>query len=565
VYKGSIFKPETGCLLIPENKVLFRFGKFCHLKGITNTIWTINPLLFSLGNLEMALQLLHYFIVFKSWFLKEFQVNSLAVKKLNYLLSFIFVFSISMNSPRAEEAPQETSITTISEVSPGHQIILTNINGTVGTDAKAEAIIKLLELAPPNKTIFLVFKPTNQNKAGYRTLNTLITAAIEKVKKEKNVRVESIFINDEIAKMTSDYISTQNPELPNQDVYVTLQKDDVWFLEEAPTNLVEKIESSKNFLAPSVAALKGTFKEAGTAIVETKWSGLLVATALTTVGTSTLAPSWVYISEGDMSFNAATVLALSTAYLYSVPRNEKLTRRIYEFGFEVARSGMNFFKYLGNKANFLSDRRFYLNEAKPYNFYAFRAVAAGLYAVPFVALSYYLKDGVEISNPEYLEYIARNSILLGTASAPWTFVTEKLKSDTSLSPNLITHLRTIQLMTIGALAVGIPYGIDSIALNINSGEEGLLLAMGAIGTGLAIFNKPLVKIINKLDQNKWFRYVQRNYEAITNAGPNFVSNALRKLIRRGTPVQNGFLSLNRAESEINGFNSISHTCGNFLR
>lgn len=493
-------------------------------------------------------------------------MNSFSVKSLNYVLnlclSLTIMFSLSVNPANAQEDMSDnTTITTITEVKPGHQIILTNFNGAIGVDTKADAIKKLLELAPANKIIYLVFKPTNQNHSAYRTLTTLITADIARVKKEKNVRVEAIFVNDEIAKMTSDYILEQNPELPNKDVYAKLQKDDVWFLEEAPDNLVERLDQNKNFFSPSVAAFKGTFQAVGTAVKETKWSGLLVATALTTLGASSLAPSWVYISEGDLTFESAAVLAMSAAYLYSVPRNEKLTRRLYEFGFEVARSGMNFFKYLGNKVNFMSDRRFYLNEAKPYQFYTFRAAASGLYSVPFLALTYYLKDGAEIANPEYLEFIARNSILLGAASAPWSFVTEKLKTDTSLSPNLITHLRTAQLMVIGALAVGIPYGIDSVALTLNSGEEGLLLGLGALGTGLAVFNKPLVKFVNMLDKTKWFRWTQRNYEAITNAGPNFVSNIFRKLTRR-RPIKNDFLSLSRAEAEIY---SLKNMCGDFLR
>jgi hypothetical protein len=464
-------------------------------------------------------------------------VNSILFKSL--MISFISIYLGSGVSLAQEDTQSTAAVVTFS---PTHKLVLTTTDGIVGVERKAAAIRKIIENTPDNTVLHLVFSPTSHNAKAYSDMTALLTQAIDEARSARNVRVKTQLVNIEVAQASFEAFA-HSSGVPLDTAYVNFENDGLLTFDDVPKNLVEKLDRNASVLSNMWGVAKDTGRSLVEAGRETSFSGLVLATSLTGLGYSSLGPSYVYVSEGELSLAAITSMALSTALLYTIPRHENLTQKIYEVGFELTRSIKESFRYVvGSPLRYFTNRNFYLSEANPVAYNAFRTtMGLTLYSFAVQSTFYYLQDGTAIWNPENIEYMMRNSVLIGAASSPWTFATQKLKSETSLSNNLVTHLRTAQLLLIGHLAVSIQTAMEAKAYNINQ-EEFTLIGLGALGL---LANKYGVRLVNKLDKRPWFQFLNKNIEAITNSPGTLAKNIFRRLSGKSR-LAYGFVSLENA-------------------
>ncbi len=456
------------------------------------------------------------------------------------------------NRPASPSRNQIESEAVVTQVSPTLKMVLTSTDGLKTMSEIADSIKELIDIAPINHTIVLVFKPTDNNASKYKELWAEISSDINKAKAEKNLRIYAEFVNPSLSAEAFS-VAAESNKTDLTGVSLRLKEEGLIVAEDLPHNFVERLDRNSSIFNNVWVDLKQT----GRSLLETgktlSFSGIAVASVLTATGAATIGPSWVYVSSGEWTGAAIASAAMSTALLYTIPRNESLTRKIYEFGYEFIRSGWQIARYSGNRVNFASDRRFYLSEKNPLGFEIFRASAAStLYAIPLQLAFYTLQDGNEVWNPEYLDFIFRNSVLIGLASSPWSFVTEKLKADTYVSENLINNARTLHLLGIGALAIGIPYGVEAEFYKLNSMQEALLIGSGALGL---LANKYAVRLVNKLDKNLWSRFFHRNFQAVTDTPDNFLKNLFRRVSGKDLKPYN-YASMARIKNEFFGQTSV---------
>jgi hypothetical protein len=106
-------------------------------------------------------------------------------------------------------------------------------------------------------------------------------------------------------------------------------------------------------------------------------------------------------------------------------------------------------------------------------------------------------------------------------------LTYKLKNETNLPANIISHLRTAQLATIGFLVAAMPpyKGLDAKLFNINTMEELMLLGMGLTGLFL---NYQGVNLVNKMDSSRLYRFISANLQAVTELPTNIIRRLVGK-------------------------------------
>lgn len=470
-------------------------------------------------------------------------------KSLFVYLALSLVLFSNLNLAKSEDTTKSEAV--VAHVTPTLKMVLTTTEGLTSIEQKAEAIKELIRLAPINHTIILVFKPNGVSASKYKKLSDLIQPTIKQAKLEKNIKVRAQFVNETIANEAFLVAS----EITGQDIesaILSLEEEGLISVDQPPDNFVRKLDRSKSI----GHNIMGAFGDTGRALVDaarkTSVFGITVATVATALGASTLGPSWVYVSDGELSKSAIASFALSTLLLYSIPRNEALTRSFYETGYEFVRS---LFWQSGRYINKLIKPKdtdpYYLSEPSPTGFEVFKVSAAAmLFSFPLQAAFYSLQDGSIIWNQNTVDVMIRNSVLLGLASAPWSFLTEKLKSETSLSKNAITILRSIHLGSLGYLATGIiPYSFEGHFYEKLSFEEALLIGSAAVGYAGVLADKPLIRLMNKWDRNKWFRFANKNIQALTDMPDKlFRSLFIRASRRRG--LLNAFVSLDKVEDEI---------------
>lgn len=438
------------------------------------------------------------------------------------LLSIILiqVFSLFLNFTFADESAA------VIEFSDEHSLIVTSTDVGVSIEEKAEILSSILAAAEDDRTIILVFPPTDNNASYYKNLKSLIAPAVDAAEL-RGVEIRVQFVNEEIAAAASEASWTYGPQT---ELYYSLENSGVIYVQNVPENLVEKLDRNRSI----VSNLTESFRDLGDAALiqapEQSFSGITLATMITATGAATLGPSWVYV---DYTREAAVSFALSTALLYTIPRNEIITEKFYELGYESFRSATQFLSYAFNQINFFSDRKWFLPEKNPLGFDTFRVAAAtAIYSMPLQMAFYSLQDGSAIWNPEYLEYMFRNSILIGAASAPWSFATKKIKEQTHVSKNLVTHLRTAQLLSVGMLTATIPYGIETEFFALNSVQEAILVGMGGLGL---LANKFGVRIVNKIEEKvPLTKKINKFIQAVTDSPSTFLGNIMRRLSGRRT-------------------------------
>ena len=464
-------------------------------------------------------------------------MNGVFIK--SFILSLISIYLGSSFSLAQEDSQSTAAVVTFS---PSHKLVLTTTDGLVGAERKAAAIQKIIEEAADNTILHLVFKPTAHNAKTYSDMTALLAPAIDEARRTRNVRVKTQLVNLEVAKASFEAFA-HSSGVPLDEAYLNFDRDGLFTFDDVPKNLVEKLDRNASVLSNIWGVARDTGRTLVEAGRETSFSGLVLATSLTGLGFSSLGPSYVYVSDGELSLAAITSMALSTALLYTIPRHENLSQKIYEVGFELTRSLKESVRYaIGSPFRYFTNRNFYLSEANPVAYNAFRAtMGLTLYSFAIQSTFYYLQDGSVIWNPENIEYMMRNSVLIGAASSPWTFATQKLKSETSLSNNLITHLRTAQLLLIGHLAVSIQTAMEAKVYNINQ-EEFTLIGLGALGL---LANKYGVSLVNKLDRQPWFQFLNKNIEAITNSPGTLAKNIFRRLSGKSR-LAYGFVSWDEA-------------------
>ncbi len=460
-------------------------------------------------------------------------------------LTQCLVVGLASNLAVAEEI-KHIGTGAIIRVSPTYGIALTTIDERISVQDKADAIIELIKHAPKNKIIYIVIEPNTKNNSYYNQLISLIDIASQEAKKIKGVQVRLQMVNYKLTAKIKEYLQAENQKI-NQDsveadnYVLRLQGSDVIFSEQdAPKNLVTAIQKESSLLRMSLLAPVKIATSTVSSLKNLSVSGLAIATGLTYLGMNTVAPSWVYVSDGAMSKEMIMSFALSTALLYSIPRNENLTREYFDIAYDFLRSPWQALRALALK---VTGRNVYLNQANPKIYNAFK-VGAGVagFSIPLQMGFYYLQDG---NITENLEFIIKNALLIGAASSPYSFLTEKLKNQTHLSTNAVTHLRTLQLGVIGILAAAIPAhnGLDASLYNINTMEEAILLAMGAVGV---FANYKGVDLVNKLDKNRFYRYINANFQALTDATGNFIR---KKVGLKSTDAE--FLSMDEILAQIN--------------
>lgn len=464
--------------------------------------------------------------------------NFYFIKNSILFLSLITIVLFgSQNLTHAETVKKPIGTGYIGRISPTAQIALTTIDDKISVEAKASLINELIQRAPKNKVIYIVIEPSTENKAYYNELLSLIDVAAENARKTNGVRVRVKMVNHKLTAEIKDYLHSKNgltdTTMAVTDNFVLKLKDnDIIFSEEdAPKDLVSAINRETSLLRLFFGAPLRAITAPITSLKSVSVSGLAISTVLTHQGLSTIGPSWVYVNDGVMSKEMIMSYALSLGLLYYIPRQEHISKEYYELTYDFLRSPWQAFRAVWHK---LTGRNVYLNQANPNVHKGFNAFAGAVgFSIPLQAAFYYLQDGNAVEN---MEMILKNGFLIGAASAPYSFLTDKLKKETNLSTNLITHLRTGQLALIGFLVAGMPAynGLDAKLFNINTIEEAMLLAMGAVGV---FANYTAVDLVNKLDKNRFYRFINANFQALTDATGNF----FRKLVGL-KPTESEFLS-----------------------
>lgn len=487
-------------------------------------------------------------------------MNLFCGRYLNLVLLAIFANFLVLNSPVFAATGKVAG--GVVKISDTHKLIVATMEGDV--QKKASLINELIESLPADRELIIVVEPSVANKEKHTLFKSKIQAAVDKATAEKNLKVNVKFVNSEVAAEAGLLF---NAEAPDADIYFNkpdnrvLEDAGLLYVENVPQNFVMKLERSTNWanFTSSIGDFGYVLADQGRKV---SFSGLVIATVATYVGFETFFPTYVYVSNGEMSQAAMLSMAMSTAVLYTVPRHEGIIKKFHELTYEWFRSGWNLSRRLVNGAKNLWSKEnashFYMTNQTRAGQLTSQTVIAAFGLLPFQALAYTLQDGTGVlSNPEYVEFMIRNSIIIGAASAPWTFATDKLKEETNISTNTMTHLRTVQLLGLGVLAAsGIPYGMEATWYSLTPQE----MAMFAIGgLGLAA-HKYGVKVINKLDRSRWYHYINDNLEAITNAPSKAFWNMFRRGTGRGRPLRYGFKSLSTITADLEN----QYRCGEFL-
>ncbi len=444
------------------------------------------------------------------------------------IVAATLLLTLSLQNSFSQEETESTAA--VIKFSPTHKLILTSTDGIVGVERKAFAIQKIIEQAPNNTVLHLVFRPTQFNSQFYNQLTAMLSATINDARRNRNVKVRTQLVNPEIAQASFEAFSEIN-QIPLDQAYLNYEAAGLLTFDDVPKNLVERLNRNSSVLSNMWGVTRDAGKTISNAVLnDTSFSGLVLATSLTGLGYTTLGPSYVYVSEGEWSLGTILNFALSTALLYTIPRHENLTQKVYEVGYEITRSIKESLLYvIGSPFRYFSNLKYYLSEASPMGFNIFKAtMGVTLYSFAVQSTFFYLQDGSAIWNPEYFEYMVRTSVLLGAASSPWSIATDKLKTETEISPNLVSHLRTAQLVYIGHLAASIQTAVEAQVFPINQ-DEAKLIGLGAAGL---LVNHYGVAIVNKSLKNPWVQFVNQNFEALTNAPGLVAKNILRKLSGR---------------------------------
>ncbi len=486
--------------------------------------------------------------------LPEYEITSKLYKGFLLLFTILTLLSVSLLSISIASASAPTKKIKgtggIIRIGKTAQIALTTIDDQISVEDKANIIIELIQRAPRNKVIYIVIEPSKTNKDYFEKLVSLVDLAAEEAKKTKGVRVNFKMVNYKLTAEIKEYLQSKNQTAVASDNFVMkLQDNNVIFSEaDAPKDLVTAINRETSLLRLFTSPIEAVLKPI-TSLKNLSVSGLAISTILTHQGLSTVGPSWVYVNDGVMSKEMIMSYALSLGLLYYLPRQENTSREIYELTYDFLRSPGQAFRalFLKGKSYFSgSNQNIYLTEANPRIQTGFNAFAGAVgFSIPLQALFYYFQEGNVEAIWEMREMIIKNGFLIGAASAPYSFLTEKLKNQTNLSANLITHLRTGHLATIGFLAATMPSynGLDAKLFNINTMEEAMLLAMGAVGV---FANYKAVDLVNKLDKTRWWRFFNANFQALTDATGNF----FRRLVRL-EPTESEFMSWSDITNLIN--------------
>lgn len=459
-----------------------------------------------------------------------------------------------------EVAPLTGSTIKINEK---YSLALAVADGFNNIDDLSATLITMIQNAQPNEVIDLVFEPTNDNVGFYDQLYARIESELKIAKEQKNVNLKMLTLGSELYLEILSHFKKNHPA--GQENMVELKQSRPLILEvgEVPPNLVERI-NRRTTLASS---MWGTVKDVGIAtkdgIKNIKWGGLAVATVIAYNGGTALGESYVYVSNGEWSKESILTLAMTTALLYSIPRNEKLTRSLYYMGYEFARSGLQVGKYLNSRFNPWAKKSYHVEEPNPHfqnNFNVFAGTV--LYSIPIQMAFFYLQDGTAVWNPETMEHILKNSVLLGAASAPWSFAAQKLKENTKFSESLITTLRTAHLLALYPLAMaGIPYGIGADFFSISTPEEFALVASGAIGVAA---NQPkTIRILNNISQNPKIKWLNENFQAIADFPRTFLSNIFSSIAERARAGRSNY-GITRFTTNRSGQAESQNQCLTFL-
>lgn len=481
----------------------------------------------------------------------------------------LLILSFGLHAVLANPTHQAT-VTVVK--SPTHRVVLTSTETGAGAEAKADVLRRLIEASPENSVFHLVFKPTLHNAEIYRKILAILEPTIKQVLTTKNVKVETQLVNDDIAQMSYQAFADIH-SMPVEDVYLNFEADGYLMIEEAPRNLVERPAVVKPLVEKmrdrsSVwANLMGSFRNVGrtmkNGVREGSFTGIAVASTLVIgMDASTIIPSSVYISDGELTMSSIFSMAMATSLLYATPRHEELTYSLHQLGYQLVRSVKDSVRFLFNRPWFSVNKwKFIISEPSERAFNISKAVmGVGLYSFAVQSTFFYLQDGTAIWNPEYFSYMVRNSVLIGAASAPWSFATRKLKRETNISKEALAYLRTAQLLWIGHLAVSIPYGSEAAVYQINP-DEVALVGLGGLGL---LTNKFGVRIANKLDGRPWWEFTQRNLQAILKSPDTMAINIARKLRGKKAMLSYGFVSSSQINQALNYIQPTNNQCSMYL-
>lgn len=449
----------------------------------------------------------------------------LPVQKYSYLLSFLMFLSLVFTSfvfSSSALAAEKNGEAAIIKFSKDHQLVLTTMDG--GVDRKTEAILELLKRAPEDKIIIIAFEPSDKGRNARRQLWANIYETVENVKKEKNVVVKLKYINHEIA--YEGFKIAQEQHRLNQDQEAQAEADSLyikefdglentWLINDVPENYVLKLERSSYFsnLGATFVDLKDTITYES--LRSFSFSGLVISTILTYAGAEVFTPTYVLYSDGEFSKETLIAFSITLGSFYLIPRYEKVIKALHEFAYQINRTGWNSIRWIGHKiSSFAHDREFHLAKETDWGRGLSLVTSTMLGGFALQAASYSLLDGSQVfTDPDNIEFMIRNSLLLGAASTPWTFATDKIKEQTKLAESATIYTRTAQLALIGTWAAALPPTLETSLYTLSPNPaEAALVGMGVLGLAA---NKYAVKIINKAMTYNWFKELNKRLVAIT--------------------------------------------------